>query len=286
MADPAHIIAFQGLPGAYSHMACSVVYPDHEVLPCPAFEDVFAAVHDGQAHLAMIPIDNSAAGRVADIHHLLPHSGLKIIGEYFQAIHHNLMAVPGATLETVREAHSHVQALSQCRDTLRGLGIDPVVMADTAGSARDIAELGDPSLAAVASKLAAETYGLEILKSDLQDHDHNTTRFLIMAREAEPQDLGADDLITAFVFRVRNVPAALFKALGGFATNSVNMTKLESYMVEGQFTATQFYAEVDGHPEDPALKLAFEELGFFTDHVEILGTFPAHPYRHEANKGV
>lgn len=272
------IISYQGEPGANSHIACRDVYPDWTPLPCPTFEDAFAAVTEGEASLAMIPIENSVAGRVADIHHLLPESGLHIVGEYFLPIHHQLMAGPGATLATIKSVQSHVQALGQCRRTLRKLGLQAIVGADTAGSARQIAEAGDPGRAAIASRLAAEVYGLDILAEDVEDEAHNTTRFVVLAPQAARVAPGGD-CVTSFVFRVRNIPAALYKALGGFATNGVNMTKLESYMIEGQFTATQFYAEVDGHPEEPALKRALDELAFFSRQLSILGAYPAHPFR-------
>ncbi|WP_349369013.1 prephenate dehydratase [Salinarimonas sp.] len=272
------IISYQGEPGANSHIACRDVYPDWTPKPCPTFEDAFAAVTEGDAELAMIPIENSVAGRVADIHHLLPDSGLHIVGEYFLPIHHQLMAVKGASLATIRTVQSHVQALGQCRRTLRKLGLAAIVGADTAGSARQIAEAADPTRAAIASRLAAEVYGLDVLAEDIEDEAHNTTRFIILS--PQPARIApAGDCVTSFVFRVRNIPAALYKALGGFATNGVNMTKLESYMIEGQFTATQFYAEVEGHPEEPALKRALEELAFFSRQLSILGTYPAHPFR-------
>jgi prephenate dehydratase len=275
---PAKIIAFQGEPGANSHIACAEAFPDAEPLACATFEDAFAAVSGGEAGLAMIPIDNSVAGRVADIHHLMPTSDLNIVGEYFLPIRHQLMGAKGATLATVRAAHSHVQALGQCRNTLRKLGLKPVTEADTAGSARMIRDLGDPTKAAIASRLAAEIYGLEILARDIEDESHNTTRFVVLARESRwaPPGPGA---ITTFVFNVRNIPAALYKALGGFATNGINMTKLESYMVGGSFFATQFYADVEGHPDEPALSRALEELSFFSTEMRILGVYPAHPAR-------
>jgi prephenate dehydratase len=273
------VIAFQGERGANSEIACNEVYPDWAALPCATFEDAFAALGDRGADLAMIPIDNSIAGRVADIHHLLPGSGFHIIGEHFLPIHFHLMAPKGATLATIREAQSHVMALGQCRRTLRKLGLKPVVAADTAGSARQVAEAGDVTRAAIAPRLAATVYGLEILAEDIQDENHNTTRFVILARERRDAPADSGPVMTSFVFRVRNVPAALYKAMGGFATNGVNMTKLESYMIEGQFSATQFYAEVEGHPEARPLRLALEELQFFSKELKVLGTYPAHPYR-------
>jgi prephenate dehydratase len=275
------VIAFQGERGANSEIACHEVYPGWEALPCPTFEDAFAALGDGTADLAMIPIENSIAGRVADIHHLLPASRFHIIGEHFLPIYFHLMAPKGANLAGIRTAESHIMALGQTRRFLRKHGIRPVTAADTAGSARHVAEAQDPSRAAIAPRLAAEVYGLDILAEHIEDEKHNTTRFVVLARE--PLDAGPGDtpVITSFVFRVRNVPAALYKAMGGFATNGVNMTKLESYMLDGQFSATQFYADVEGHPDDRPLKLALEELAFFTKEVRILGTYRAHPYRQE-----
>lgn len=272
-------IVFQGEPGANSHIACREVFPDHEAVPCPTFEDAFAALQNGEADLGMIPIENSVAGRVADIHHLMPTSGLTIIGEFFLPLSHQLMAVPGATLATVKSVQSHVMALGQCRNIIRKLGLKAVVGADTAGAARLIAEAGDPTQAAIASRLAAEIYGLDIIAENIEDEAHNTTRFIILAKDGEWAPSGNGPTVTTFVFRVRNVPAALYKALGGFATNGVNMAKLESYQLDGEFFATQFYADVDGHPDDPGLKLALEELAFFSKELRILGVYPAHPYR-------
>ena len=272
-------IAYQGEPGANSHLVCKEHYPEWEALACASFEDVFAAVESGEADLAMIPIDNSIAGRVADIHHFLPDSGLHIIGEHFLRIQFTLMGVPGSSLETIRTVHSHVHALGQCRKVIREHGLTPVVSGDTAGAAREVAESGDPTQAAIAPPLAAEIYGLEVLADDVEDEDHNTTRFVVLSRELveAPPDNGP--VVTSFVFNVRNLPAALFKALGGFATNGVNMTKLESYMVGGHFTATQFLAEVDGHPKDVAVANALEELAFFTTDVKVLGVYPADAFR-------
>ena len=269
------VVAFQGEPGANSQIAIHEAFPRATPLPCPTFEDVFAAVSDGVAPLAMIPIENSLAGRVADIYHLLPVSGLAIIGEHFLPIRHQLLGVPGATLADLRTVESHVMALGQCRHTIRELGLTPIVAADTAGSAREVAAVGDPTRAAIASELAARTYGLDVLARNIEDADHNTTRFLVLAREPEDVEPGDEPLITTLVFRVRNVPASLYKALGGFATNGVNMTKLESYMLDGQFSATQFYADVEGHPADRGLAFALEELEFFSHEVTILGTYPA-----------
>ncbi len=272
-------IVFQGEPGANSHIAVSEVYPDAEAVPCPTFEDCFVAVTKGEADLAMIPIENSLAGRVADIHHLLPTSGLHIIGEHFMPIRFQLMAPKGATLKGIRRVHSHIHALGQCRKIVRKNGWQAVVAGDTAGAAREIAELGDLSQAAFAPRLAAEIYGLDILKEDVADADNNTTRFVILSRKEQRTKPGNGPVVTTFVFRVRNVPAALYKAMGGFATNGVNMTKLESYQLDGAFTATQFYADVEGHPADRPLKLALEELEFFSTEVSILGVYPASDFR-------
>ncbi|MFD2032073.1 prephenate dehydratase [Ancylobacter dichloromethanicus] len=272
-------IVFQGEPGANSHIACRDVYPDHEAVPCATFEDAFAALQNGEADLGMIPIENSVAGRVADIHHLMPTSGLTIVGEFFLPLSHRLMVTKGASLATVKTVESHVMALGQCRNIIRKLGLKAVVGADTAGSARLVAEARDEARAAIASRLAAEIYGLDIIAENIEDEAHNTTRFVILAKDGEWAPANNGPTVTTFVFRVRNVPAALYKAMGGFATNGVNMTKLESYQLDGEFFATQFYADVDGHPDDPALKLALEELSFFSKEVRILGVYPAHPYR-------
>jgi prephenate dehydratase len=274
-------IAFQGEPGANSDLACRKAYRGYEPLPCPTFEDVFAALRSGRAELAMIPIENSVAGRVADIHHLMPHSGMHIIAEFFLPVRHQLMAPKGATLKSVKTAQSHIQALGQCRNTLRKLHLKSVAAADTAGSAREIAEENDITRAAIASELAAKIYKLKILKRNIEDETHNTTRFIVLSRKARWASRSQKDLITTFVFQVRNIPAALYKALGGFATNGINMTKLESYMVNGSFAATQFYADVEGHPSDRALELALEELEFVTQPktLKILGVYPAHRYR-------
>ncbi len=284
-ASPANTIAFQGFLGANSHIACQERFPKMTPLPCLRFEDAFEAVEKGKARLAMIPVDNSIAGRVADIHHILPNSGLSIIGEHFFGVSHHLMAVPGATLKTLNRVESHVHALGQCRKFIRKHKLQPIVSADTAGAAMDVAARGDKTVAAIAPKLAAKIYGLKVLASNIEDAEHNTTRFLIMSKTPVKIGPKSGPCVTSFVFRVRNVPAALYKAMGGFATNGVNMSKLESYMVGGHFTATQFYAEVDGHPSDRALKLAFEELRFYSKEVKILGTYAGHPYRYEAVPG-
>ena len=271
-------IAYQGEPGANSHIVCNEHHPDAETLPCASFEDVFAAVASGEADLAMIPIDNSIAGRVADIHHFLPTSGLHIVAEHFLRIQFSLMAVPGASLDTIKTVHSHVHALGQCRRIIREHGLTPIISGDTAGAAREVADAGDLTQAAISPPLAAEIYGLEVLATDVEDEDHNTTRFVELAPEARVP-LPGSPTVTTFMFNVRNIPSALYKALGGFATNGVNMTKLESYMVGGQFTATQFLAEVDGHPDDAGLARALEELTFFTTEVRVLGVYPADPFR-------
>jgi prephenate dehydratase len=272
-------VAYQGEPGANSHIAAMDAFPEQEIVPCHTFEDAFQSTEEGLTDCAMIPIDNSVAGRVADIHHLLPASNLHIIGEWFLPIHHQLLVLPGVSLHEIKSVHSHVHALGQCRKVIRQLGLTPVVAVDTAGAARELMQSGDRHRAAIATTLAAQIYGLESLKSNIEDEHHNTTRFIILSRDARMAKPGSGHVITSFVFQVRNVPAALFKAMGGFATNSVNMTKLESYMIDGQFTATQFYAEVDGHPEDANVALALEELRFFTTEVRILGVYPAHPFR-------
>lgn len=272
-------ISFQGEPGANSHIACKTAYPQFEPLPCLSFMDAFAAVSEGQARYAMIPVENSIAGRVADVHYLIPESGLFIIGELFMPLKHQLLGLPNATLEGLKTVRSHPQALGQCRKLLRELGVEAVRAADTAGAAREIAELGDPSVGALASSLAAEIYGLKILKPDIADAQHNTTRFLTFAREPETPAVNAGPSMTSFVFRVRSVPAALYKALGGFATNGVNITKLESYLEGGSFSAALFFAEVEGHPDEPRMKLAFEELAAFSTSIKQLGVYPADPFR-------
>ena len=274
-------IAYQGEPGSNSDAACRTVYPGLNTLPCPTFEDVFAAMAEGTADLAMIPVENSIAGRVADIHHLLPDSGLHIIGEYFMPIRFQLMAVPGTPIDVITTVRSHAHALGQCRRLIRDHGWRSVVADDTAGAAREVAQAGDPSVAALAPALAAELYGLDILATDVEDEHNNTTRFLVLAREAQEPPVGSGPVITSFVFRVRNVPAALYKAMGGFATNGINMTKLESYQLGGTFSATQFYSDVEGHPKERPLALALEELAFYTSYVRILGTYPASPFRAE-----
>ncbi len=283
-ADAANRIAFQGEMGAFSHQACSEVFPDMEPVPCPTFEEAIATVRRGEARLAMLPVENSLYGRVADIHHLLPESGLYVIGEHFLPIRMQLLGLPDATLEGVKTAESLNVALGQVRKFLNLHKIQAIPGPDTAGSARLVAESQDPSRAAVASTLAGEVYGLKALASDIEDAAHNTTRFLVCSRtkiEAEPGTAA----VTSFVFRVKNLPASLYKAMGGFATNGVNMVRLESYMLGGSFTATQFIADIDGHPEDPPVARALEELGYFTDYIRILGVYPPNSFRRKAGQG-
>jgi len=276
MAD---VIVYQGEPGAYSHLACQEGFPNMTPQPCMSFAQAFKAVSSGKAKFAMIPVENTVAGRVSDIYHLLPEGGLYIIGEQYLAVHHQLLSIKGAKIEDITSARSHPMALGQVRKRLADMDIKPITDVDTAGAARAVSELGDKSVAAIASTLAGETYGLDVLAADIEDAAHNTTRFLILADEALslPKDNGP--VVTSFVFKVRSVPSALYKALGGFATNGINMTKLESYMVGGSFQAAQFYADVEGHPEDEGMKHALEELSFFTESVTMLGTYPAHVSR-------
>jgi prephenate dehydratase len=272
-------ISFQGVPGAYSDLACRNAYPAMKTLPCPSFEAAIDAVRDGHAVLGMLPCENSLAGRVSDIHHLLPESGLYIIGEQFQRVEHCLLGIPGAIIGDIKRAHSHTVALGQVRRILAELNLIAVVEADTAGAAQLVAEWGRKDEAAIASSLAAEIYGLQILRANVEDAAHNTTRFYVVAPKPVNVDPRTANLMTTFVFRVRNVPAALYKALGGFATNGVNMTKLESYMMGGEFTATQFLCDVEGHPEQPALRRALDELSFFSTEVRVLGVYPMAPFR-------
>jgi prephenate dehydratase len=274
------LIAFQGIPGAYSDLACRTAYPGMGTLPCESFERAMEAVREGEAQLAMLACENSLAGRVPDVHYLLPQSGLFVVGEHFQRVEHCLLAPKGARIEGLERAHSHTVALGQVRRLLKELKLTPVVEADTAGAAELVAKWNDPKEAAIASSLAAEIYGLEVLRANVEDAAHNTTRFYVMAKQAAPVPVNLlAHPMTTFVFRVRNVPAALYKALGGFATNGVNMTKLESYMVDGHFTATQFLCDVDGHPEDPPLKRALDELSFFSTELHVLGVYPSAPFR-------
>ena len=272
------IIAFQGFLGAYSDLACRHAFPGWTTLPCASFEAAMQAVRENRAELAMLPCENSLAGRVPDIHRLLPDSGLHVVGEHFERVEHCLLAPHGTTEATLKRAHSHPMALGQVLNILKELNLEGVIEADTAGAAALIAERGGVEDAAIASSLAAEVYGLEILRHNVEDAEHNTTRFYVMAREPRLPPVGAKHCVTSFVFRVRSIPAALYKALGGFATNGINLTKLESYMMDGRFTATQFLCDADGHPEEPGMARALEELRFFAE-LRILGTYVAHPYR-------
>lgn len=277
-------ISYQGEPGANSDVACQERFPTYESVPCPTFEDALQTVKNGNCKYAMIPIENTLAGRVADVHHLLPDAGLYIVGEHFLPIRFQLMTLPGGKLDAIKDVYSHIHALGQCRKIIREIGAKAHVAGDTAGAARHIAEWGDPTKAALAPALAAETYGLEILARNVEDAEHNTTRFVILASEPDDAEPGDGPFVTTFIFRVRNVPAALYKAMGGFATNGVNMTKLESYQVEGAFTATMFYADIDGHPSDRNVRLALEELSFFSSELTILGTYQASEYRDKIAK--
>ena len=272
-------IAFQGIEGAYSQLACQQIYLQMTPLPCHTFEAAFVAVSDEEARFAMIPIENSLGGRVADIHHLLPDSSLYIVGEHFQSVQHHMLAPQGATLEGLRVVYSHVQALAQCRDVIRELGLEAVARADTAGAAKEVAEIGDPSIAAIASDLAGQIYGLQTIRTRIEDRIGNTTRFVIMSRRRIEPDSRAGRCITSLVFQVRSVPAALYKALGGFATVGVNIIKLESYIVDANFTVAQFYAEIEGHPDEREVDHAFEELQYFSSRMKILGTYLASPFR-------
>ncbi|MBT8414278.1 MAG: prephenate dehydratase [Boseongicola sp.] len=267
-------IAFQGEPGAYSHQACAETRPEHEPMPCRTFEDVIDAVNSGAADLAMLPVENTTYGRVADIHRLLPDSGLHIVDEAFVRVHINVLGVPGAKVSEIKTAYSHLVLLPQCAGWLKKNNVHGAVSPDNARAARDVAEAGDKTVAALASELAADVYGLDVLARHIEDEDHNTTRFLVMAKTPDMSRRG-DTMVTTFVFRVRNIPAALYKAMGGFATNGVNMTKLESYMVDGSFSATQFYADIEGHPDDKNVQLAMAELDYFTSEITILGVYPA-----------
>jgi prephenate dehydratase len=281
MTTKTNRISFQGDYGANSDMACRDMFPDMEPLPCQTFEDAFLAVENGEADLAMIPIENTIAGRVADIHHLLPESRLHIIGEYFMPIRFQLMVLPGVSRDEIRTVHSHIHALGQCRKIVRANGWKPVVAGDTAGAAKLVAEVGDRSMAALAPRLAADLYKLEIIAENVEDTENNVTRFVVLSRDPKNIKRQADNdvIVTTFVFNVRNIPAALYKALGGFATNGINMTKLESYQLGGKFIATQFYADIEGHPDDTHVRQALDELRYFSEKVRILGSYAAHPMR-------
>lgn len=279
LIQKARRVVFQGEPGSYSHLAAREALPHCEAMAAPTFEDAFTALRSEAVDLGMIPIENSLHGRIADIHYLLPESPLYILAEHFHRVRHQLMAIPGATLSSITTVVSQEPALGQCRNIVRELGLKRQLWADTAGAARHVADVKDRTLAAVASRLAAEIHGLNILRNDVEDAAHNVTRFLILSREPEYAKAGSGPVITTIIFRVRNVPAALYKALGGFATNGVNLTKLESYQLEGSFNATQFFADMEGHPDERPMKLALEELKFFTSSLKILGAYPAHPFR-------
>ena len=274
-------IAYQGELGANSHVACLERFPELDSVPCATFEDALHVVKSGDCKYAMIPIENTLAGRVADVHHLLPGASLYIIGEHFLPIRFQLMALKGAQIDQIKDVYSHIHALGQCRKIIRKLGASAHVSGDTAGAARHVAQWGDPTKAALAPALAAEMYGLDILARDVEDAEHNTTRFVILSAEPDDAEPGDGPFVTTFIFRVRNVPAALYKAMGGFATNGVNMTKLESYQIDGAFTATMFYADIDGHPSDRNVRLALEELSFFSSELTILGTYRASDFRAE-----
>jgi len=285
MSNKTQKISYQGEPGANSHLACLDYRPDWEAMPRATFEGALAAVREGETDLAMIPIENSVAGRVADVHHLLPDSGLHIVGERFEPIRHQLLGLKGATLEGLKSVHSHTMALGQCRKKIKELGLFAHAEADTAGSARMVMEAEDMTMSAIAPRLAAKVYGLEILATDIEDAAHNTTRFLILSANPEHANRGDGPIITTFVFRVRNVPAALYKAMGGFATNGVNMTKLESYQLGGSFNATMFYADIEGHPDEHLVQLAMQELEFFSSEVRILGVYKAAKFRTKLKNG-
>jgi prephenate dehydratase len=272
-------VVFQGEPGSYSHLAAREALPHCEAIPAPTFEDAFTAIREKSVDLGLIPIENSLHGRIADIHHLLPEAPLYIVGEHFHRVRHQLLGVAGASLSSIKTVVSQEPALGQCRKIVRELNLKRQLWADTAGAARHIAELKDRTVAAIASSLAAEIHKLTVLRADVEDADHNVTRFLVMSSAPDDADNGHGPVVTSFIFRVRNVPAALYKALGGFATNGVNMTKLESYQLEGSFNATQFYADIEGHPEERNVRLALEELQFFTSSLKVLGVYPAHPFR-------
>ncbi|WP_341895955.1 prephenate dehydratase [Ferrovibrio terrae] len=279
--DPATVVAFQGAPGAYSHLACREALPALVPLPCPSFEDAFAAVREGRASCGLIPIENSTAGRVADIHQLLPEGGLFITAEHFLRVRHQLLAPRAASLKTVKRVYSHVQGLSQCRKVIKELGLEAIVASDTAGSAKDVAERNNVEEAAIASSIAGELYGLQVLRPDIEDNHTNTTRFIKLERQRRDPDVAAPNSLTAIMFRVRSVPAALYKALGGFATNGVNVVKLESYLSDG-FQVAEFYAEIEGHPAQTSVDLALQELEYFSSSLKVIGVFTAHAFRRQS----
>jgi prephenate dehydratase len=276
----AKTIAFQGEPGAYANLAAREAVPHAQAVPAPTFEDAIAAARDGDTDLVIIPVENSLIGRIADIHHLLPDSGLHIVGEHFLPIHHQLLGLKGAKLEDIKQVYSQAPALAQCRTILRDRKFVVHNWYDTAGSAKHVAELGDKSMGAIASTLAGELYGLDVLQADVEDVHHNATRFLIMSRDPTRAP-NSGKVVTSLVFQVKNVPAALYKAMGGFATNGVNMTKLESYQMGGSFNATRFYLDIQGHPDAPHVKRALEELEFHTASLTLMGVYPAHPFRED-----
>ncbi len=277
-----NVIAFQGIPGAHSDLACRNLHPYMDTLPCRSFEDVFRAVEEGKAELGLIPIENTHAGRVAEIHNLLPNSNLFIIGEYFHQVAHHLMGPKGATLDDVKEVHSHPQALMQCREHLKELNVETVPFSDTAAAAKQVGEWGDSSKAALASDLTAELYDLELLKENMQDSDNNRTLFVTIAPEPLDPEINGEMILTSLIFTTRNIPAGLYKALGGFATNSVNLIKLESYMSDPDAGVAQFFVSFEGHPEEKRVQLAMEELGFFSQKVKVLGVYPADKTRYAA----
>ncbi len=278
-ADFVRRVAFLGQPGSYSDLAARAVFPDASTLACRSFEDAFAAVGEGNADRAVIPIENSQAGRVADVHHLLPNSGLHIVAEHFQPVDHMLLAPKGATIAGLSRVRSHAQSLMQCRRTIRDLGLETISAPDNATAAELVAKAGDPAEAAIASELAGSLFGLEVLRRSIQDDPNNTTRFVVLSRVAEVPEMEEGPAITSLLFRVRNVPASLYKALGGFATNGINLSRLESYIVDGRFVSAQFFVDADGHPDQRSMRLALEELRFFTREVKVLGVFRASPYR-------
>lgn len=279
-------VAFEGVPGAYSDLACREALPDHETVSCPTVGEAVAAVHEGRAELAMIPVENTVAGRVLAVHFLLPKSGLYIVGEHYQRVEHHLLALPGTRLADIKKVRSHVHALPQCKQFLAKHHIEPIVRPDTAGSAEEVAKLGDKSVAAIASKLAGDLYGLKSLAADIADVPGNTTRCLILSPTPKRPKLGDGPCVTTLIYRVRNVPAALYKTLGGFATNGINITRLESYLADGGFSVAQFWIDVEGHPDERPLKLALEELAFFAEEVAIMGVYPASVFRLKAEKGL
>jgi prephenate dehydratase len=270
-----NIIAFMGVAGANADLACRQAFPYMETLPCASFDDVFVAVEKGKAELGIIPIENSQAGRVAEIHNILPHAKLHIVGEVFQRIEHHLVAVKGATLDTVKTVYSHPQALMQCSQNLKKLGVKTETYSNTATAAKDVAEWKDPNKAAVASSLAAELYGLKILKKNIEDSDSNTTVFVTISREPADPDPKKGAVLTTLLFAIRNIPAALYKALGGFATNGVNLQKIESYIPGGNSQSAQFFITFEGHPSQKPVQLALEELGFFCKSVRVIGVYHA-----------